>query len=164
MGSGKSTIGRLLANTLKTRFIDLDHEIESAEKKTITEIFALYGENVFREMENNYLKKLFDNNNQVIAVGGGTPCFHNNMDLMNENGKTIYLKMGTQALLDRFSSLSAQAKQSRPLIANKTKKELEDFISLTLQKREPFYEKAKIVVFNEDTNSMKTVDRILMAL
>lgn len=164
MGSGKSTVGRMLSNALKKEFVDLDHVIEKSEGKTISEIFSLQGESEFRKLERKYLLEISQKDNQIVSVGGGTPCFHGNIDYMNEMGTTIYLKMSPNSLTERFSNLSPAAKQTRPLIANKTKEELHEFISLTLQKRESFYEKAKITVSNEGTNSTTTVDRIIMAI
>lgn len=142
MGSGKSTAGKKLAADLGYAFIDLDHFIESEYKLTIPEIFATKGEKEFRAMENNTLKKVLEKNNTVIACGGGTPCYYNNMDLMNKNGITIYLKMSVDALMVRLTN----AKEKRPLIMNKTPEELRAFITRQLEKREDQYHQAQYIV------------------
>ena len=164
MGSGKSTIGRLLSHSLQKNFVDLDFVIEKAMNKSVGEIFASLGEEAFRKLEHQYLEEICLQNDQIVSVGGGAPCFYENMEIMNKNGKTVYLKMSPQALMKRFMNLSPKARNTRPLLANKTKEELHEFISLTLQQRELFYKKATIIVFNEDSDTSKTVERIKMAL
>jgi shikimate kinase len=112
MGSGKSTAGKKLASELGYEFIDLDHFIETEYKQTIPEIFASKGEKEFRSMENNTLKKVLEKKKDaVVACGGGTPCYFNNMELMNNNGITIYLKMSVDALVSRL--LQAKEKRNR---------------------------------------------------
>lgn len=98
MGSGKSTAGKKLAAELGYAFIDLDHFLEKEYQQTIPEIFAARGEAEFRNMEHNTLKKVLEKSDVVISAGGGTPCYFNNMELMNNNGITIYLKMSVDAL------------------------------------------------------------------
>lgn len=142
MGSGKSTAGKKLAADLDYPFIDLDHFIESEYKQTIPEIFASKGEAEFRSMEHNALKKLLEKADAVISCGGGTPCYFNNMELMNNNGITIYLKMSVDALVHRL----IHAKEKRPLIAGKTEPELHAFITRQLEKREDFYNQAQFTV------------------
>lgn len=146
MGSGKTTIGKKLASKLGYEFVDLDHFIESEYKMTIPEIFADKGENEFRAMEHNALKKIIERDNLVIACGGGTPCYYDNMQLMNNNGVTVYLKMSADALVSRL----ANAKEKRPLIANKTPDELRKFVTRQLEKREDFYHKAQYTVKGKD--------------
>src|SRR5215217_1973749 len=104
MGSGKTFVGKKLAQLLKTTFIDLDEVIEKSEEKTISQIFSQNGEEFFRERESHYLKSLSERSNVVIATGGGTPCFHDNMKWMNENGITIYLKAKSEILFDRLKN------------------------------------------------------------
>jgi shikimate kinase len=146
MGSGKTTVGKKLATQLGCDFIDLDYYIEAEYKMTIPEIFAAKGENEFRAMEHNALKKLIGKNSFVISCGGGTPCYYGNMELMNNNGTTVYLKMSTDALISRL----ANAKEKRPLIANKTPQELRKFVARQLEKREDFYHQAQFVVKGKD--------------
>ena len=100
-------------------------------------------------MEHNALKKLIDKkNNLVIACGGGTPCYYNNMELMNNNGNTVYIKMSADALVKRLLT----AKDKRPLIENKTEQELKTFVNRQLEKREDMYHQAQYIVKGKDLN------------
>jgi shikimate kinase len=164
MGSGKTTIGKLLAAKMKYKFVDLDSEIESAQGLEISQIFSKIGEQPFREMERDTLAEIIGKDNQIVSVGGGLPCFHNNMGTMNGNGKTVYLKMSPGAILSRLLQLPQASRASRPLIANKTNDELSEYIKSTLLKREPFYNQAKIVVLNETSDLNITLGRIITAL
>jgi shikimate kinase len=148
MGSGKSTLGEKLASKLKYNFIDLDKFIEAEYHQTIPQIFASKGESEFRAMEHNALKKLIEKENVIIACGGGTPCYYNNMELMNNNGITVYIKMSVDTLISRL----LLAKEKRPLIENKTESELRAFVSRQLEKREDFYHQAQYTVKGKDLN------------
>jgi len=148
MGSGKTTAGKKLSAKLGYEFIDLDKFIEQEYQLTIPEIFAKKGEKEFRAMEHNALKKLLEKDNLVIACGGGTPCYYNNMELMNNHGNTVYLKMSADSLVSRLLN----AKDKRPIIANKTEKELREFVTRQLEKREDFYDQAQYVVKGKDLN------------
>jgi shikimate kinase len=154
MGSGKSTAGKKLAAKLNFEFIDLDKFIESECGQTIPEIFAEKGENEFRALEHNALKKLILKNNVVIACGGGTPCYYGNMELMNNNGTTIYLKMSAESLASRL----LKAKDKRPLIENKTESELKDYITEHLEKREDIYHQAQYIVKGKNLDIDELVD------
>lgn len=164
MGSGKTTIGKMLAAKLKFTFVDLDSEIELSQGMEVSNIFSKMGEQPFREMERDKLASFIKNDNHVLSVGGGFPCFYNNMETMNNTGVTIYLKMSAEAILARLLQLPKTSILSRPLIANKTNDELSDYIKSTLLKREPFYSQARIVVLNETTDTNITIERILAAL
>jgi shikimate kinase len=148
MGSGKSSIGQLLASQLDYNFIDLDKFIEKEYKMTIPEIFSSKGEKEFRAMEHNCLKKVVEKENTVVACGGGTPCYYGNMELMNNNGTTVYLKMSVDTLVNRL----LHAKDKRPLILNKTEKELKEFVNRQLEKREDIYHKAQYIVKAKELN------------
>jgi shikimate kinase len=148
MGSGKSTVGKELASKLNYEFIDLDKLIESDYKQTIPEIFATKGEKEFRAMEHNTLKRVIEKDNLVVACGGGTPCYYDNMELMNNNGVSVYIKMSVDTLVKRLSN----AKEKRPLIENKTESELRTFINRQLEKREDIYHKAQYTVKGKDLN------------
>ena len=156
MASGKSTAGQKLANKLNYKFIDLDKFIESEYGKTIPQIFAEKGESEFRAYEHNMLKKIIEMNNVVVACGGGTPCFYNNIDLMNNTGITVYIKMSVDALTSRLKT----AKEERPLIKNKTEEELKKFIARQLEIREDFYHKAQYLVKGKDLNVDELVEFI----
>jgi shikimate kinase len=140
MGSGKSTIGKKLARQLQCDFIDLDTVIETLEEMKISELFDQVGETGFREKEQAALQQLMRKENVVIATGGGAPCFFYNMERMNANGITVYLKMEPGVLVNRLQN----AKTERPLIANKSENELKAFVAESLTEREPFYAQAHL--------------------
>lgn len=148
MGSGKSSAGKTLATQLGYEFIDLDKFIEQEYKMTIPEIFSSKGEKEFRSMEHNMLKKVIEKENVVVACGGGTPCYYNNMELMNNNGTTVYLKMSADSLVNRLMN----AKEKRPLILNKDEKQLREFVNRQLEKREDVYHQAQYIVKGKDLN------------
>lgn len=148
MGSGKSTLGKRLAGGLNLQFIDMDDYLEERNYKTIPQIFAEEGEEVFRQKERKVLEELSEFTNVVIATGGGTPCFFDNMRLMNDTGKTVFLDMEPRILAYRL----LHSKTERPLIAGKSKTELVAFIDETLKKRRPFYEQAKYRITDPDIN------------
>jgi shikimate kinase len=146
MGSGKTTIGKKLANYLKYDFIDLDKLIESKVGMSIVAYFELHGENAFRDIEKDILQKTEFPENVIIATGGGAPCFGDNMSWMNENGLVAYLSLSPKALANRLEN----SKTDRPLIRNLKGDELEGFISTKLAEREPFYNQSKFVVSASD--------------
>ena len=140
MGSGKSMLGKSLASATGLFFADLDEMIETSAGKTITEIFANEGEEVFRVLEHEtLLKAVHTLDDVIIAVGGGTPCFFDHMDLMNKTGKTIYLKYTPEKLFEYLR----EEPDKRPLISGKSDKELRDYIHRKLKEREPFYQQAR---------------------
>ena len=148
MGAGKTTYGKLLAKSLNLSFEDLDDYIEKAQQKSISELFEIHGEDGFRKLEREALKGISALDNVIIATGGGTPCFHDNMEFMNKSGDTIYLRTSVRELRDRLK----MSKSKRPLIAGKNLKELEQFIAENLEKREHFYLKAKYILDTDDLN------------
>lgn len=146
MGAGKTTVGRELAKELGLEFIDIDQYIQARYQKTIADIFDEIGESGFRELENKILQEVGQIENAVISAGGGTPCFHNNMDFMNRNGKTIYLKASPKILAQRLST----CKDKRPLIRDKDEEQLYVFVEESLRNREPHYKKAHIIFETEE--------------
>lgn len=143
MGSGKTTIGKGLASMLGFAFYDMDDLIEEDRKQSIPEIFATYGSEYFRRAEFHILRELMSNfSNQVVATGGGTPCYYNNMAWMNYRGITVYLQMPPKALTQRLKNQKA----GRPLIAEKTNSELEEYITQTLAQREPIYRHSHLIL------------------
>ena len=145
MGAGKTTLGKAFARAMGLTFVDLDWYIEERYHKTVSQIFAERGEDGFRELEKRMLHEASDFEDVVISVGGGTPCFFDNMDYMNQVGETVFLDVDNQVLFRRLKV----AKQQRPLLANKTDEELMAFIQEALEKRLPHYTKAKYVFNGE---------------
>lgn len=142
MGVGKTTIGNNLAKKLNFPFIDIDLLIEEYYKKKIANIFIEKGEKEFRKIEQKTLKKIIQwEKNLVVATGGGTPCFFQNMALMNISGITIYLKIAIELLIERLIKI----KYGRPLIRNKNIEEIKCFVNDNFVKRESFYKKASII-------------------
>lgn len=140
MASGKTTFGTALAKKLDREFVDLDQYIEDKTGLTVSEIFAREGQEGFRNIEKEKLREVVKKENAIIACGGGTPCFFDNMDFLNDHGLTVYLKTSKAVLLKRLIVMN----QTRPLVAGKNKAEIALTIEEQLQSRQPFYEKAKI--------------------
>jgi shikimate kinase len=155
MGSGKTTLGKILATHLNLAFIDLDTYIEQRYFKTITQLFEEKGEDEFRIIEQAALQEVSDFENIIISTGGGAPCFFNNMQLMNEKGITIFLNVTAEKLVENLKN----AKSVRPLLKDKTDDELLSFIQENLTKRAPFYSQAKLVL-NPENSIEKLVAQI----
>jgi shikimate kinase len=154
MGSGKSTAGKKLASRFGMEYLDLDDYIEAEYGKSITQIFDEEGEERFRELEHSYLQRVINRDNLVISLGGGTPCFYNNIDLINNSGISVYLKMSVDALANRL----VNAKKKRPLIQDMSEFDLKNFISTNLARREPFYLKAHYKVKAKDLDIDELAD------
>ncbi len=153
MGSGKTTVGRALAKDLGLQFYDLDWYIESRRRKTIPQLFAERGEEGFREIEHNMLHEVAEFEDIVLSCGGGTPCFYDNIDYMNSLGEVIWLKADPEVLYKHL----LMGKTERPLLKGKSPEELITFIREQLEKREPFYSKARHVL---NVNLMDTYEKI----
>jgi len=141
-GVGKSTLGKKLASHLHYSFIDLDNEIVKLENATIESIFKTKGEAYFRQIEQTTLLQSSKLNQIVIATGGGTPCYGNNIEWMNANGKTIYLKATPSFIVSRLPD----DYQQRPLLKDITRGDLLPFIEKLLESREYYYDKANSIV------------------
>ena len=151
MGSGKTSLGEKLAYKLEHEFIDLDAHIEKEEGRTISQIFEEDGEDYFRKLERVYLHRIIDKEDVIISTGGGTPCFFDNMEQMNEYGKTIYINMHPKALIPRLKSSAV----TRPLLEGKDEKEMLDYIFQSLRERERDYNKAHKVVTGYNLTAQK---------
>lgn len=158
MGCGKSTLGRRLSKHLGVQFVDMDHYIEERNCKTIPQIFAEEGEAEFRIKERKALEELSEFTDIVIATGGGAPCFFDNIGLMNQSGKTIYMNIDPEILADRL----LKSKTERPLIKGKSREELVAFIDETLKKREAFYLQAKYQITQPDVD-LEYVEQLIGA-
>ena len=161
MGSGKSTIGRHLASILSYDFIDLDDYIELKEDQSITSIFQSKGEIYFRKIETKYLEELLSSEgNFILALGGGTPCYSNNMDLIltTKTAKSIYLKLSIASLVKRLKS----EKQNRPLINHLTSDEdLLEFVGKHLFERNQYYSQSNFTI-NTDGKSIKGIAEVIL--
>lgn len=155
MASGKSTLGKKLANKLEFDFIDTDDLIEKSEQISINEIFETKGEDYFRLLEKKLIEKL-PNENTVIAVGGGLPCYSDNMKSLNSKGCTVYLKRPAKELFNRLLN----AKNKRPLVKNLSEDELLLFIEKKLKGREVFYEQSQIILERNEQTVKDIVKKI----
>lgn len=142
MGAGKTTVGKELAKSMGLMFYDLDWYITSRMHRTVAQIFEEGGEEGFRLVEHNMLHEVAEFENVVISCGGGTPCFFDNMDYMNRQGEMVYLKASPEVLCEHLK----MGKSVRPLLLNKTPEEVQVFVREQLERREPFYAKAKHVL------------------
>lgn len=156
MGSGKTTLGRELSALMKLEFIDLDEVMERKEGTTISELFQSKGEEYFRTKESFYLKSFGQTDNVVISTGGGTPCFHDNMQWMNDHGITVYLKLTSEILFQRLKPEI----NHRPLLAGKSEAEARSFIASKLQERQQFYEQARLVINTETSSPLMLVQAL----
>lgn len=139
MGCGKSTLGRALGRATSMEFIDLDHYIETRYHKNVREIFATEGEERFRDMERRMLREVGEFENVIIACGGGTPCFHDNIDYMNSRGLTVWLDAGEERTYERL----LVGRYKRPSIASLSDDELLVFIRKSLDERRQYYGQAQ---------------------
>jgi len=156
MGSGKSTIAKLLSEKTQTPLFDLDKIIEERAKLSVKEIFQEKGEVHFRKLENQIFKELIASDEKmVISLGGGTPCYAGNHEMLNgENIVSFYLKGSIDTLYERLVS----SKENRPLIADQSEESMKEYIAMHLFERSFYYNKAthNIIVDN------KTVEEIVL--
>ena len=161
MASGKSAVGRILAKKMNLQFIDLDDFIEQKEKNSISEIFELKGEIYFRRIEGVYLQEVLNlSENCIISLGGGTPCYGNNMEFINNKAISFYLNASIQTIFNRLQGETSQ----RPLVASIGKDNLKEYLGKHLFERNPFYQKANftISVDNQDLNDVvKNIQSLL---
>jgi shikimate kinase len=159
MGSGKSTLGKRLANKLGITFIDLDEYFEQKFRTSITLFFERFGEDSFRKLEHEVLKEVIDKHiDVVISTGGGTPCSFNNLELMNEHGVTVYLKLPPAVLASRLSN--SPFRYRRPKLKGLDKDTLLETVTMHLQEREPFYSQSGLIIDAFGMNLEKIVEKI----
>lgn len=157
MGAGKSSLGKKLATAIGFPFIDIDALIVEKFEMSINDFFQKYGEMSFREEETLMLRQVIAQNSQaIIAVGGGLPCFNDNMALMNKEGLTCYLHRPAKELFARLKD----RKEKRPLIKNLSDVELLAFIEQQLEERELFYNQAKVKV-GRDEQTVRKLKEVL---
>lgn len=164
MASGKSLVGKQLAKKLNYKFIDLDTYIESKINASISQIFETKGEIYFRKLESNSLKEvILEEEDVVLSLGGGTPCYSNNMEIINNSEKvlSIYLKTSIPTLVERLT----KGKSQRPLISHlESDEQLTEFIGKHLFERSPFYQMAKILINTDNKNLQEIEEGIIMTL
>lgn len=143
MGSGKTSLGKKLAGAMQVQFFDLDQKIEEYTAKDIPTIFQQQGEGVFRQIEAEILRKTIDlNQHFVLSCGGGTPCFHQNMEYMKSLGTTIFLDVDQEILLGRLRKNNS----GRPLITKMSDDEMKRFIEGQISERRKYYLQSKYIL------------------
>ncbi len=157
MGAGKTTIGKALAKDLGLQFYDLDWYIESRRRKKIAQIFAEMGEEKFRHIEQAMLHEVAEFEDVIISCGGGTPCFYDNIDYMNQQADVVYLKAEPEVLYKHL----LMSKNERPLLKGKSPEELIAFIREQLAYREQFYSKAQHTL---DVSLMDNYEKIAVTV
>lgn len=160
MGSGKTTVGKNLAGRLGWDYIDLDSLISSQEGKELSDIFSESGEEYFREIESQLLRYLQVKNDTVISVGGGAPCYKENIGYMKATGLVVYLRKTPAQLLSRLSGDSGK----RPLLKGLTKDELLSFIREKLSEREVYYNLADFFITGMDIDIESLAGKIIEAI
>ena len=163
MASGKSLIGKNLANKLSLNFIDLDDVIESTEKMTISQIFNLKGELEFRKLENKILiNSLNSKNYSVISLGGGTPCYFDNMNLINDNSKNVFFINTSNDILSRRLY---KEKNNRPMISQlKSLKMIKEYVSKHVFERIHFYRMANYTINAQEKKEDEITNSIIEIL
>lgn len=157
MGSGKSHISKILSDKINFKLIDLDKEISWRNKLTISEIFEKKGEIYFRKLERETLEEILaTQENIVLSLGGGTPVYYNNMEIINHNSKSIFLRASISTLIERLS----KQKEKRPLIAKITDEDLPEFIAKHLFERNIFYSKAQFSISTDNKTPEDIVKEI----
>jgi len=162
MASGKSTIGKVVSKMLNINFIDLDDYISEQEKMSVPEIFKMKGEIYFRRIENTYLKEILNSEgNFVLSLGGGTPCYANNMELIkNAHVKSTYIKASINTLVTRL----IEEKSKRPLVANLEDEKITEFVAKHLFERRFYYEQAETVINTDKKSLEEIVEEIIETL
>ncbi len=152
-GCGKTTLGDALAELYGLKIADLDREIERIEGCKVSEIFAAKGEKVFRDIESRVLMEVLDAGYDIVCCGGGTPCFGDNMRIINEKSTSVYLCCSEERLTERLCLYGA----SRPLVAGKSRQEIERYVRDLLQERERYY---KLAAKSFDSSKLESKEEI----
>lgn len=161
MGSGKTLVSKELSVLNNFKIFDLDTEISKQNNRSITEIFKEKGEFFFRKTEKEVLEKILSTEkNIILSLGGGTPCYYNNIDSINEKTISVFLKTNVKTLAQRLSS----EKDKRPLIQNISNEDLPEFIAKHLFERNPFYNQAKITINTDNLSAIEIAEEILIQI
>jgi len=154
--SGKTTIGKKLAQKLKMEFIDLDHAIEERENRSVPEIYTEIGDTEFRKLEWEVLREIVKKDNIIVSTGGGAPCHCNNMNLMEKYGDVLYIHLDNDTLVSRLK----HATKDRPIVLNKTDEELRDYIADLRNRCEHHYTRAKYIIEGKDISVNKIIEAL----
>lgn len=154
MASGKTTFGRALARRTGMQHIDLDFYIEQRFHATVSDIFAQKGEAEFRRIESAMLREVGEMTDVVISCGGGTPCFGDNLDYMNDRGLTVCLQASEDVIADRI----LQAGDKRPLMARKSRGEILETLHRHMEQRRPFYDRAKLIISGDRLENKSQIE------
>ncbi|REC55338.1 shikimate kinase [Chryseobacterium piscium] len=161
MGSGKSHISKILSDKINFKLIDLDKEISRRNKLTIPEIFEKKGEIYFRKLERETLEEILaTQENIVLSLGGGTPVYYNNMEIINNNSASVFLRASICTLAERIS----KQKEKRPLIAKIADEDLPEFIAKHLFERNVYYSKAQLSINTDQKNPEDIIQEIIEKL
>jgi shikimate kinase len=156
MGAGKTTLGKVLAETLSIPFYDTDSLIEHHTNSSISSIFLNNGESYFRNLEKETIENLPKNSSYVLAVGGGLPCFNNLMEILKTLGTTVYLKHDVTTLSKRLTNHA----EERPLVAEMSGDALVSYIQEKVEEREMVYKKAQLILEQEEQNIDSIIHRL----
>jgi shikimate kinase len=156
MASGKTRLGQELSVLTGYQFVDTDEMFEERYRISIFDFFERYSEDSFRKIEKELLAETLNYRDAIIATGGGTPCFFDNMDFIKRNGTSIYLKMGLVNLIDRLAAV----RKKRPLLKNKTMTEMRSYIKSQLEEREHYYSQADFTIIAGNINAAEVLDLI----
>ena len=160
MGSGKTHWGRLLSEKLGMPFFDMDEQVVNSEGKSINEIFEQFGEEYFRLKEKGILHTITETHSSfVMACGGGSPCYFNNIDYMNQSGTTVWLNTPLTVLFRRLIG----EKDKRPLLKDLSEDQLKGFIIKKFADRKIYYEQAEVVIDDEDISLDHFIEKIFHA-
>lgn len=148
MYSGKTTVGRKLASILNLPFYDLDHYFEETYKISVKDFFDKYDERAFRDIERRCMLEILSQDKLVLSTGGGTPCFFDNMEVINRSGISVYLKMDPTSIVHR----AIHSKNPRPLFKSIAQEELPEFILRHIEEREKYYLRAQHIFKGENAD------------
>lgn len=142
MACGKSYLSRKLSAEMGLSLIDMDKYIEEKNAMSVPDIFATFGEDGYREREQKALQEISEIEDVIIATGGGAPCFYDNMEVMNQTGLTLYIKVPEAVIVERLLN----SKHKRPLVDGKSETELSAYVSAKIKERETYYMQAKATI------------------
>lgn len=156
MTAGKSTLAGLLAEKLNVDYVDLDDAIAKQENAEVADIIRQKGELYFRKVERKVMLELLESDVQIIAMGGGTPCYYDNMDVMLRHGHVAYLQWSMKTLVERIT----QARENRPLLDGVEDEMLLEYVAKHVFDRRPYYEQAHQIVYGDG----KSVEQIALEI